>query len=212
MYISEPWTFITDIILALVSFYYAYRIARDPQSKLSTAYRLWVGSFFMIGAAAFQGALYHGFAHVLPTSVYAALRIGTLWSLSATAFFMSLSVLRFACPRKSLRFLVIYFLIFFKSLVFAGLATAHTNFLLAIIDYGSAFIVSLFVFLVFHKRSGAKGMILGISVSLIAAAVQMFKISPSASFNHNDLYHVIQLVGLYIFYKSSPRLTDHETT
>jgi hypothetical protein len=209
MYISEPWTFVTDIILALFSFYFAYRIAQDPQSKLSSAYRLWVGSFSTIGAAALQGALYHGLAHVLPVSLYSAFRIGTLWSLSATALFISLSVLRFACPRKSFTFSLMYFLIFLKFLVFVGLATVHIDFLLAIIDYGSTFVVSLIVFLAFYKRSGAKGMILGILISLAAAAVQMLRLSLSESFNHNDLYHVIQLFGLYVFYRSTRRLQDH---
>jgi uncharacterized membrane protein YgaE (UPF0421/DUF939 family) len=102
-----------------------------------------------------------------------------------------------------------YFLIFLKSLVFVGLATVHIDFLLAIIDYGSAFVVSLIVFLAFYKRSGAKGMILGILISLAAAAVQMLRISPSENFNHNDLYHVIQLFGLYVFYRSARRLQDH---
>lgn len=208
MYISEPWTFATDVLLALISFYYARRIAQDPQSHLSMAYRLWVGSFIMIGAAAFQGAIYHGFAHILPSTLHTAFRVGTLWSLSATAFFISLSVLRYACPRKSSLFTFIFGLIAVKSIVFASIAAVQIKFGIAIIDYGSAFVIALVVFLFSIKRSGAKGMILGILVSMIAAAVQTLKIAPSEYFNHNDLYHVIQIAGLYIFYKNSQKLTD----
>ena len=45
-------------------------------------------------------------------------------------------------------------------------------------------------------------------VSFAAAGVQVSGLDLHQHFNHNDLYHVIQLVGLYAFYRGGLMLTD----
>jgi hypothetical protein len=48
---------------------------------------------------------------------------------------------------------------------------------------------------------GAKFIVVGILISFGAAAVQRSGFKLARHFNHNDIYHVIQLVGLYFVYK-----------
>jgi hypothetical protein len=48
----------------------------------------------------------------------------------------------------------------------------------------------------------------GIAVTLIGALVQQTGFRHHADFNHNDAYHVIQLVALYLFFKGASRLRD----
>lgn len=208
MTILEPWTFLTDLAIALISFYFSFKIKRDPQSLYSKSYRLWWGTFLCIGLSALQGALFHGFAHVLPTLIYKSLRLGTLWSLIATSIFISLSLLNFCCNQKSKYFQIFQFLIYAKAFLFFSISLYHSKFIVAISDYGTTFVIALIIFSFNFKKSGSSGMILGIIVSIIAALIQVFKIAPSSSFNHNDLYHVVQLFGLYLFYINAPKLRD----
>lgn len=44
-------------------------------------------------------------------------------------------------------------------------------------------------------------------VVAVAAAVQQLHVSPTAAFNHNDLYHVLQLLALFGFYRAAQRFT-----
>ena len=45
-------------------------------------------------------------------------------------------------------------------------------------------------------------------VSFVAAAVQVSGVAIHQQFNHNDLYHVIQMGGMYLFYRGALLLTD----
>jgi hypothetical protein len=48
----------------------------------------------------------------------------------------------------------------------------------------------------------------GIAVTLIGAAVQQSGFRHHSDYNHNDAYHVIQIVGLYCFFRGAARLND----
>jgi hypothetical protein len=48
----------------------------------------------------------------------------------------------------------------------------------------------------------------GIAVTLIGAIVQSSGFRHNADFNHNDAYHVIQIIGLYLLFKGASRLRD----
>jgi hypothetical protein len=50
---------------------------------------------------------------------------------------------------------------------------------------------------------GGRFLIAGIVVSVIAAAVQQSGWSLHPRFNHNDLYHVVQAVGVGLLYRSA---------
>ena len=58
------------------------------------------------------------------------------------------------------------------------------------------------------RKSGSRWLVRGIGVTLIALGVQQSGWSPAEHFNHNDFYHVIQMAGLYCFYRGA--LTLHE--
>lgn len=59
------------------------------------------------------------------------------------------------------------------------------------------------------KEDGViKWMMSGIAVTLIGAIVQRTGFRHNLDFNHNDAYHVIQILGLYFFFKGASRLRD----
>jgi peptidoglycan/LPS O-acetylase OafA/YrhL len=60
-----------------------------------------------------------------------------------------------------------------------------------------------------RKEDGSmKWMLWGIAVTIIAAIVQRSGFRSHQDFNHNDAYHVIQIAGLYLFFKGASRLRD----
>lgn len=48
----------------------------------------------------------------------------------------------------------------------------------------------------------------GVMVNFMAAAVQVNGVALHDHFNHNDLDHVIQMGGMYLFYRGALILTD----
>jgi hypothetical protein len=48
----------------------------------------------------------------------------------------------------------------------------------------------------------------GVAVSALGALVQASGLAPHRHFNHNDLYHVIQLAAMFLLYRGARRLTD----
>jgi hypothetical protein len=53
------------------------------------------------------------------------------------------------------------------------------------------------------RREGILWMKRAIGVSLAGLAVLVLKLAPHRHFNHNDLYHVIQMGGLYCLYRGA---------
>jgi hypothetical protein len=79
-------------------------------------------------------------------------------------------------------------------------------FLSAIIAAGTAFAVLVAIQL-FARPLDAAGvlMLAGVVLSLVAAAVQQSGVAIHRNFNHNDLYHVVQAVALWLLYLAARR-------
>jgi len=53
------------------------------------------------------------------------------------------------------------------------------------------------------RRSGHLWLKRAVAVSLLGLLILVLKLSPHPRFNHNDLYHVIQMGGLYCLYRGA---------
>jgi hypothetical protein len=85
------------------------------------------------------------------------------------------------------------------------------TFRVAVIDYGAAlgvvFVAAVYAYV--RWRAPGMGWLIGaVLVSLAAGLVQGMRLAPHRWFNHNDLYHVIQMVALYLFYRGGVLLAD----
>jgi peptidoglycan/LPS O-acetylase OafA/YrhL len=56
------------------------------------------------------------------------------------------------------------------------------------------------------RREGIRWLKRAIGVSLAGLAVLVLKLAPHPNFNHNDLYHVIQIAGLFCLYRGARSL------
>ncbi len=53
-----------------------------------------------------------------------------------------------------------------------------------------------------------KWLVYGIAITVLGGAVQQTGFPRSANFNHNDAYHLIQIVGLYFLFRFSQTVRD----
>ena len=80
---------------------------------------------------------------------------------------------------------------------------AHPVFLSALMAYGAA-LVALAAFALRDPLSASGRLLLGgIAVSVVAAAIQRSRISLHPHFNHNDLFHAVQAVAVWLLYRGA---------
>lgn len=206
--IHEFWTFATDVVLALVSWGFAWRLAHRTRVRNSISIKFWILTFVTIGLAAAQGATLHGFKHMLPDAVISFLRVGVIWSLNATAYVLAMALLSFGVPKSAPLYKRVQVLLSVKFVAFLIIAAISPIFIVAIIDYSLSFVVALVVHLRKIRHPASPWILIGVLVSIAAATIQSLKISVSPSFNHNDLYHSVQILGLSLFYVGCLRISD----
>ena len=59
--------------------------------------------------------------------------------------------------------------------------------------------------------SGAGWVAAGVAVSFAGAVVQQSGFSLHRHFNHNDIFHLIQMAGLYLLYRGGVLLRDRRS-
>lgn len=207
--ITEPTTVLTNVVLAGIAFVLGARVGYGAAAEGSAA-----GSFIALGllstaiAAAF-GAAAHGLDPLTDreqrercwrVALYATGFIGAA-SIASVAFFTARGSIRTAI-------LVVAGL---KLLGYFVSVARRPDFRTAAADYGAALAVLLVgsLYAMVRWRSPGTGwMVAGVGVSLVAGLVQVRRIAPHRYFNHNDLYHVVQMVALYLFYRGGALLVD----
>jgi hypothetical protein len=204
MSIAEPATLITDYLLAAFTGYLSWRLFRAAHQNGLIAQWWWAVAFAATAVAGVAGGSVHGFRPMLHPSVTAGLWLVTLESLVVAAF----AVIRGTLAGSPLGPETVRA----ASLVAAGAYVAygvwianHPRFVLAIGAYGVALSV-LVAFKLSAWRSedrAARWMMAGVIVSVLAAVVQQSGWSLHRHFNHNDLYHVVQAIGVWLLYRGA---------
>jgi len=72
--------------------------------------------------------------------------------------------------------------------------TGHDDYLYVIIDTG----IALAIVAVLHR---SPWILAGVAVSLVAAGVQASGFDLHPHLNHNDLYHLVQIAAMILFYR-----------
>jgi len=91
-----------------------------------------------------------------------------------------------------------------KFMLYAIWMIEHNEFKFVIYDYGTSMIAILalhaWTLWAIGKRGGG-WIISGVLVSFGAAAIQRSGLSLHSYFNHNDLFHAVQMAAFYLFYR-----------
>jgi len=92
-----------------------------------------------------------------------------------------------------------------------GWMAVHDEFRYVIYDYAPALVIilGLQIWCWLQFRSPAAPWIAaGILVSVLAAVIQAARLAPHPQFNHNDLYHVVQMAAFVLLYRGGRLLRD----
>ena len=209
MQVSEPMTLFTDYLLAGLVFYLGARLQTVWRRSGQQAVRCWAVGFYASATAALAGGSYHGFLPYLeglPSFLlwkFTVFAVGlAALCLFAGAVFATLS----GAPRKWLLALA-----GLKFLVYVGWMSGHDDFRFVIYDYAPAllgvFLLAIHAALARRERF-APWLTGGVIVSFAAAGIQASGLRLHEHFNHNDLYHVVQMGAFWLFYRGGILLRD----
>jgi hypothetical protein len=98
-----------------------------------------------------------------------------------------------------------------KLAIYSGWMVGHDEYIYVIADTGSALVMVAALHLWSAARDrdrAARWMLGGVGVSAIAAGVQASGFALHRHFNHNDLYHVVQIAAMVLLYTGARRLRD----
>lgn len=198
--ITEPATLVTDYLLAAFAAVLSWKLRSGGAPQ-----RWWAAGLAATAAAGLSGGTVHGFVRVLPAAVTSLLWLLTLELLVLSGLAVALATLA-ATPmatrvRRSVTGLVVL-----AFLAYAAWVPARPFFAVAIVAYGLSLVGVAVVEgnRWWRQRAPASAWLLaGVAVSVAAAVVQQSGWAPHRSFNHNDLFHVIQAGALWLLYRGA---------
>jgi hypothetical protein len=208
--IAEPMTMLTDYMITAACCWFAAKLVLAGEHRRKGCRRSWGLGFLFVGIGALLGGTSHGFAPYLTDTAMRWIWTGTLACVGLSMFLAVAGTIRGtelqSGWRASLRFVNVAGLIAYM----AWIAT-HDTFMAVIVDSVLALLlVALIQAWAWHESQAesAKWLISGVLVSFLSAAVQQSGISVHVHFNHNDLYHIVQLLGVYLLYRGVCLLAD----
>ena len=179
--ISEPVTLLTDYALGAVSAYLGLRLFRFS--------RYWALAFLALALAAFLGGTWHG---LYQNDV---LWKATLLWVGVASFGMVAGSSEIAVGGAARQALTLCAAL--KLLAYCGWMLFHDEFIWVIADTGAA----LAIVAALHLWKFNGWMLAAVGVSVLAALAQASGVGLHRHFNHNDLYHVIQIAAMLLFYR-----------
>lgn len=165
---------VTDSALGLLAWVLCVRLWRVQ--------RMWALAFLFTGVAAIVGGIFHGFGD----------RIPLLWKATV----MSVGIASFFLLAGTSRKLAVLATV--KLVAYLSWMIVHDEFVYVIVDYG----LTLLIVAIVHPSK--KWVLSSIAMSIAGALVQQFEIAIHPRWlDHNDLYHVIQMVALWMLYRAA---------
>jgi hypothetical protein len=194
MTIHEPMTLLTDYVLAGVTAWLCFLLFKN--SEIHNSRKFWALAFAALALGAFLGGTWHGF-----------LQNDLLWKATVLsvgiASFAMLFGSAFAVLTGTLRSFMLAFAVV-KLLIYSGWMLMHDEFIFVVVDTGVAFAAVALL----HLWKLNRWILAGVAVSGAAALVQASGFALHRHFNHNDLYHVIQIAAMVLLYRGARQLRD----
>ena len=186
---------LTDYALAGVTVFLGW-LSRTNSSRSA---RYWLLAFAALAIAAFLGGTYHG------------LRIEALWKptvlLAGVASFGMLAGSAYATTTGNVR-RALLIAAAVKLALYEAWMLGHDAFIFVIADTGSALLAVAALHLLALEHPATRWILAGVAASLVAAGVQAGRLALHEHFNHNDLYHVVQIAAMLLYYAGVKRMRD----
>ena len=200
---TEQTTAFTDLLLSIVSVAGAIWLFRKGNKIDIKKTKIWLSAFALLAISAFLGAIAHGIIMTAEANEIIWMPLNLLLGLSVALFVAGViyDFRGFKIQRSFLLLILLSGLLFFlTTLIIPGL------FFVFVLYEAVAMLIALILYaILFFKRGfpGALQMTIGIFISIAAAIVQSI---PSINihlvwkFDHNGLFHLIQLIGLIFLF------------
>lgn len=202
-------TVATNVVLAGLAFILSARLAFHSAAEGFKAGGAIAGGLMGTALSAALGAVAHGVDPLIDRELRDRMWRGALHAMALIGAGSVASVAFFAA-RGPVRTAILVFA-GLKLLWFSFAVARRPEFRVAAADYGGALAILLAGGIYAWIRWSAPGTLLlvaGVGVSLVAGIVQAKRIGFHRHFNHNDLFHVMQMVALYLFYRGGLLLVD----
>lgn len=207
--VTEPTTMLTDYVLGVLCALFGWRLWVMGQAPMHTSVKYWAWGMGSLAAASVAGGTVHGWTLILAEPVLSALWKGAGLAVGVAnfCFFSGTLTASVTSPIRQ-------WVMAIPCLQLAGYIvwmSGHSDFEYVIWNYGVTFVI---IFLIqvhdglVRKAPPAGWIIAGVLVSFLAAFVQQSGMVLHSSFNHNDLYHVVQMAGVTLLYRGAALLQD----
>jgi hypothetical protein len=203
--IAEPMTMLTDYVLAGVTAGLAYRLSGSREGRRARSY--WALAFAALALGALLGGTWHAFAPGFSDLALILVWKATVLSIGVASFGMLAGSAIATTPAAVANALLA--IAAAKLAIYSGWMLFHGEYVYVIADTGAALavIAALHGWSAIRARDRASPWILlGVGVSALAAGAQASGFAPHRHFNNNDLYHVIQIAAMLLFYTGAKRL------
>ena len=207
MTIAEPMTALTDWTLAAIALVCAARLRVDPPQRSVACWRM---AFVAMAVGSIAGGLSHALLLSAPQTFLRVLWKVTTLSLGVAIFFMLAATAWSRLGRGGSQLLT--GLAMLQFVIYSIWMLGHDDFLWVIVNYGSAMLCVAAVHAATYRRApvAARWILAGIGIAAVGAAVQALRITPHLHFNHNDLFHVIQMASLVVLYRGARLARDNQ--
>ncbi len=198
---TEQTTAITDVLLAIVALYVTFSIYYVGKKVDIIKTRIWVAAFGLLFLAALLGAFAHGIKMSPATNalIWQPLNLSLGISIALFAAGVIYDWKGFSISRNLFIILLGSGILFYTiTLLIPG------SFFVFILYEAVAMIFSLILYIylwVGKKFPGALFMATGILITMIAAVIQTINnlsITIIWDFDHNGLFHIIQMIGIIV--------------
>jgi uncharacterized protein DUF6962 len=207
--VHEPSTFATDLALAALTAVFAARLVRQAAHVGSPALRLWGAGFAGSALTAFLGGIFHGLGPQIGAAPASGLWKATLYAGGATSFLLAAAAVTAARRGQARRVWII--LVAAKASAYMAMVTARPEFRWLVFEYGST-LVGIAAWQIARRfrppAPGSAWILAGIAGAFVAALVQRSGLTLHEHFNHNDLYHVLQMGAAALLYRGSAAIRE----
>lgn len=199
-------TAVTDLGIGVESLIFSSFLGRSHQRSV----RWWAIAFFAVAIAALSGSLYHGFYRQLSPAIITLFQGITHVSISVASGTMVMGCFTSVLSGPILTRII--GVIGFKFVLFCHLSLTRENaFIYPVLDYLSAMIlvggITGWAYWI-YRISYAGWLVSGISVSAIAVIILALKWTVHPLLSPDAIYHLVQMIALYCFFRGSRRLSD----
>jgi hypothetical protein len=205
---GEVVTMATDYLLAATAFAAAMWLWKTAAGAPG---RWWAVAFVATGVAAVLGGTSHGYAPALDKQTHGIVWRLTYVTVGIANFCILYGAALAALPRRLLRGAL--FVLSIRLLAVATALVLLAQLRYVIYDYAITLVglLALAAARGGRRQLGARWVSAGVVFSLLGGLVQVGRIGQGRLFNHNDVFHVLQAIGIVLYARGGRDLTALET-